>query len=89
MTFILPVTGVPFINQTRASKTISLIERSQSKLVVEVVVETFDAPYCDSFVCKECWVLIGSEANELQQRSILTQFYKVDFSKYTIFKKTI
>jgi hypothetical protein len=35
------------------------------KLAVEIVVETFDAPYCDSFVCKECWVVIGSEANEL------------------------
>jgi hypothetical protein len=64
MNFILPVTGVPFINQTRAQKTISIIERSSYKLAVEIVVETFDAPYCDSFVCKECWVVIGSETNE-------------------------
>lgn len=68
---IIPLVGVPFINKTRCTKTITLIDRTPSRIVVEVDCKTYDAPYCDTFLCKECWIVIGSESNELQERSVL------------------
>lgn len=88
MNCIIPLVGVPFINQTRCTKTISLIERSGSRIVVEIDCKTYDAPYCDTFLCKECWVITGSEIESLE-RSILTQYIKVEMLKYTIFKSKI
>jgi hypothetical protein len=67
---------------------VSLIERSGTRIVVEIDCKTYDAPYCDTFLCKECWVITGSDI-EAHERSILTQFIKVEMLKYTIFKSKI
>lgn len=55
---------------------------------MEIDCKTYDVPYCDTFLCKECWVITGSDV-ESHNRCILTQYIKVDMLKYTIFKSKI
>lgn len=66
-----------------------MLEKSESKLVFDFENKTYDAPYSDSFVTKEAWVIVGSQKNPDHPMIILTQFYQVKFFKYTIMKKTI
>ena len=61
MTLVVPVVGVPLLSQTRVTKTLSVVHKSESKIMVEIVSQTIDAPYSNTFVCKEAWLLIGSQ----------------------------
>ena len=65
----VPVVGVPFISQTRCIKTQTIITRSETELVIEVDAKTLDAPYSDTFTCKEMWILVS--ASEHEAKSIL------------------
>lgn len=60
----VPVTGVPFISTTRAIKTITMLQRSEAELIIEIDVKTLDAPYSDTFTCKENWILLSGQPNE-------------------------
>ena len=84
---IVPLVGVPFISQTRATKTTSIIHRSETKLIFEVDVKTHDAPYGDTFTCKEAWVVIARSGNE--PRSILQMKARIAFVKSTMWKNKI
>ena len=84
---VVPVTGVPFINSTRAIKTLTLVERTSTQFVLEVDTKTIDAPYSDTFSCKELWIVMSQ--SEKQQKSILIRKQKIAFVKYTMFKSKI
>lgn len=75
----VPVSGVPFITTTRAIKTVQLISRSDTELIIEMDVKTLDAPYCDTFTCKIAWIVQSAKANE--QRSVIKVLNKIDFTK--------
>jgi hypothetical protein len=60
MTLVVPVTGVPFLSQTSVTKTLTFVERSDNKIIFEIESQTIEAPYSDSFVCKEAWLIVGS-----------------------------
>lgn len=60
----VPVTGVPFINSTRAVKTLTLVKHTSEELMVEIDIKTLDAPYCDSFSLKEVWIVVSAKPNE-------------------------
>jgi len=81
---IVPLVGVPFISQTRATKTCNIVHRSETKLIVDVDVKTHDAPYGDTFTCKEAWIVMAKSGNE--PRSMLQIKSRIDFVKYTFFK---
>lgn len=83
----VPVQGVPFINQTRAVKTIDLRVRTPTQMVIEIDTKTLDAPYCDCFSCKEVWIVMS--AREDEQRSILVKKQAIVFVKSTMFKSKI
>lgn len=87
MNSIVPLVGVPFISQTRATKTCNIVHRSEAKLIVEVDVKTHDAPYGDTFTCKEAWIVMAKSGNE--PRSILQTKARVAFVKSTMWKSKI
>jgi len=84
---VVPLTGVPFVNQTRCLKQVTIVSQSESKLVIEMDVKTFDAPYCDTFICKEAWVVLQPLPE--QQRCIVVKSMKIHFVKSTFFKGKI
>lgn len=53
---------------------------------MEADTKAHDAPYCDTFSCKEVWIVL-SNGNE--PRSILIKKQKIAFVKYTMFKSKI
>jgi len=87
MSMVIPVTGVPFIKQTRANKTINISKREDTKIVLDVVSQTIDAPYSDCFLCKESWLLLTDSPNS--HRCIVQKYVKVHFVKSTMFKNKI
>lgn len=59
MRFIVPVEGVPFLNQTRVLKTIEIVERNADCIIIEIENQTLDTPYAgDTFCCRECWIAV-------------------------------
>jgi len=84
---IVPLVGVPFISQTRVTKTCNIVHRSETKLVVDVDVKTHDAPYGDTFTCKEAWIVMAKSGNE--PRSILQTKSRIAFVKSTMWKSKI
>lgn len=36
MTLVVPVSGVPFLSSTRVTKTITIVHRSDSKIILEI-----------------------------------------------------
>ena len=64
ITCSVPVTGVPFITATRSTKTIKMIKRSETVIVMEIESKTLDAPYSDTFTCKETWIILSANPNE-------------------------
>ena len=49
--------------------------------------KTHDAPYSDTFSCKELWLLLSNSPSE--PKSILIKKLKIAFVKYTMFKSKI
>ena len=84
---VIPVTGVPFVNSTRGLITIQMKVRNKKELVIEIDTKTLDAPYCDTFTCKEVWILMSGKEDE--PKSILIKKHGVMFVKSTIFKSKI
>lgn len=89
MTLVVPVTGVPFVSKTRVTKTVTFHERSENKIIFEIVSKTHEAPYSDTFVCKETWIIVGSVKDAKYPQVRLSQLYQVSFHKYTMFKGQI
>ena len=58
-------------------------------MIIEIESKTHEAPYSDTFVCKEAWLVLGSEKDPKHEKSRLSHFYKVEFHKYTMFKSQI
>ena len=56
---IVPVVGVPFCTQTRITKTVEIMQINPELIVIEIDSKTIDAPYSDSFSCKECFVTVN------------------------------
>ena len=63
------------------------MHRSETKLIVDVDVKTHDAPYGDTFTCKEAWIVMAKSGNE--SRSILQTKARVAFVKSTMWKSKI
>jgi hypothetical protein len=59
---VVPVKGVPFISETRCTKNISQIKRDSSSLIIMNQSQTIDAPYSDTFVCRELWIVHGAKS---------------------------
>ena len=51
---------------------------------MEIDTKTIDAPYSDTFSCKECQFILGD-----QNRIIFHQVFKIDFVKSTMFRSKI
>lgn len=84
---VVPVTGAPFINSTRCIKTCTIVTRTDDTLVIEYNTKTLDAPYSDTFSCREVWIVLSGNPNE--QKCIVEKKYNIDFVKSTIFKSKI
>ena len=87
VTMVVPVVGVPFINSTRCEKVVNLEQKTPVKVLICIDTKTFDAPYCDTFVCKESWVILSS--SETSRRCAVKKMIKIHFVKSTFFKGKI
>ena len=84
---VVPVTGAPFINSTRCIKTCTIVNRTDDSLIVEFNTKTLDAPYSDTFSCREVWIMLSG--NPKEQKCIVAKKYNIDFVKSTIFRSKI
>ena len=57
---VVPLVNVPFMNKSNFVKTIFMLKRDQTKMVLEFDQKTLDAPYGDTFSCKESWIILTS-----------------------------
>lgn len=48
---VVPVSGVPFITSTNSVKTVTIIKKTDTELIVDFETKTIEAPYSDSFTC--------------------------------------
>ena len=83
----VPLHGVPFINSTRSIKTYKILKRTETMFVMELDNQALDAPYADTFTCKEIWIVLNADSTDT--RSIVLKRQKVNFTKSTIFKSKI
>ena len=51
--------------------------------------KTIDAPYGDSFINYEFWIVHGAKSNPTQERCILSLGFQTKFIKWTMMKKMI
>ena len=87
ITMNVPLHGVPFINSTRSIKTYKILKRTETMFVMDLDNQALDAPYADTFTCKEIWIVLN--ANSTDTRSIVLKRQKINFTKSTIFKSKI
>ena len=83
---IIPIKGVPFCTQTRAVRKVEL-KRSDTKIIMDMQTQTIDAPFSDCFCVRETWIILSS--SKTMSKCMFYQTYKIDFMKYTMFKKAI
>lgn len=81
---VVPLVNVPFIKKSNFVKTVVIKKRTSSKLVIEFDMKTLDAPYGDTFSCKESWIILTTSRK--QNRCVFQQFIKIDFVKSCMFK---
>jgi len=85
----VPVHGVPFCNQTRIVKNVTMKEHTNTHYVLEADSKTLDAPYSDTFSCKEAYVFIEDCSKKYEETLFFQRFMKIDFVKYTMFRSKI
>ena len=55
---VVAVRNVPFISETRSTYVYEIKVKTDFMMVVELDTKTIDAPYSDTFSCKEVWIAI-------------------------------
>ena len=83
----VPVKGVPFCTQTGMQVINTLVERTDTRIVIESEAHTFDSPYSDTFYVKEVWIVVTTEKNH--PTSLFTRMMFVEFVKKTWFASQI
>ena len=64
MNCVVPLKGVPFINETQCEKKMKLPKHTKTQLIMKMESRTPDAPYGDTFIITEGWLVVTkSEAN--------------------------
>ena len=81
---IIPLKGIPFCNKTRSKNEFAIIDKSESRFVMEIECYALDAPYGDYFVIKDGWAILGD-----QRRCIFQRYCQVVFHKKTMLQKKI
>lgn len=88
ITQLVPLKNVPFCKQTNARNTVEIVEYEEGKvLVLQVNTTTIEAPYSDTFCCKELYVALSP--SKASNKCIFSKFMKVEFSKHTMLKSKI
>ena len=77
LTQVVPVKGIPFCKITNMTVKHTIIDRSDTRIIIEMEAHTFEAPYSSTFYVKEVWIVVSSEKNHprcLFQRMMTTIF---------------
>ena len=85
---VCPLNGVPFCSETTCNKTITVVENTPCKLILDVESTTVEAPYSDTFSVREAWIVLSTESL-CEKTSIFIRLAYLNFVKYTMFKGTI
>ena len=57
--------GVPFmINETRHERKIKLPQHTKTQLLMRLESKTPDAPYSDTFIIREAWLVVTKSEND-------------------------
>ena len=81
----VPIKGVPTCNKTDATINLKLVENSDTKLIIELDLQTIDAPYSETFSNKDTLIVLADG----DEKCIFYHVAKVKFYKSTIFKSQI
>lgn len=46
----MPLKGIPFVSKCKIVKTVSINRTEENKIEVEMIHQTFESPYSDSYV---------------------------------------
>jgi hypothetical protein len=63
---MVPIVGVPFYDKTSCQKILELKKKTDNKILLEIESVTPEAPYADTFTCKEMWLAISPEKKDDQ-----------------------
>ena len=89
---MVPIEGIPFYTETTCDKTITLVERTPNKIIIEMDSITREAPYGETLTCQEVWVAIGLPYHPDTGPSDLCIFHRginVNFIKWTMLEKQV
>jgi hypothetical protein len=84
LTQIVPVKGIPFCKITGMTVKHTIVERSDTRIMIEMEAHTIDAPYSSTFYVKEVWIVVTTEKNHprcLFQRKLTTMFVQKTWLK--------
>ena len=84
---VVAVRNVPFISETRSTYVYEMKVKTDFMIVVELDTKTIDAPYSDTFSCKEVWIAIQSTKN--CNYIVFSRLMNVVFVKRTLLKNKI
>ena len=87
MTCVIPLVGVPFCESTRCTKTFQIKKKTDTQIIIEIDSKTIDAPYSDTFSCKELWIAMCREKGE--PMIVMQKLMQVAFVKWTMLKAKI
>ena len=87
MKCVIPLEGVPFCDSTRCTKTFVIKKKSDTQLIIEIDSKTIDAPYSDTFSCKELWIAVCREKGA--STIAFQRLMQVAFVKWTMLKAKI
>ena len=84
---VVAVKNVPFLTETRCTQTYQIKIKKDYQIVIELDSKTIDAPYSDTFSCKEVWIAMQSTHDK--NYIIFSRYMNVVFVKRTLFKGKI
>ena len=81
----VPIKGVPVCTKTDAIINMKLVANTSKKLIIEVDLQTIDAPYSETFSNKDTLIVLADG----DEKCIFYHVAQVKFYKSTIFKGQI
>ncbi|CDW81981.1 UNKNOWN [Stylonychia lemnae] len=84
---IIPVSGVPFLSETRHEKLLRLVTKCENEFIIDIENRSLDVPFSDCFIVHERWIAFQDQTQT--DRSTLAITLKLEFLKSTMFKGKI
>jgi len=77
----------PFVKKSPTLRTLRIVERSETKIIMRATSKSRDVPYCDSFYVEEEWYVASTP--ESYSSCVLRVSYNIIFVKSTLMRSVI